>query len=104
MFAKLSTQALTVGKNENIKRVRDIPENIQNAFNQGHGSVFEHCQLNFIARNCSRVFTHEIVRHRAGTAFSQTSGRFVRGDSVDIVFDPILEPVRDLGIELQGKD
>ena len=26
----------------------------------------------------SRVFTHELVRHRAGSAFSQTSGRYVR--------------------------
>jgi thymidylate synthase (FAD) len=34
------------------------------------------------------------VRHRAGTAFSQTSGRYVRGDEFDIVFDPILEPVK----------
>jgi thymidylate synthase (FAD) len=47
------------------------------------------------------VYTHELVRHRTGTAFSQTSGRYVRGDSVDIVFDPILEPVREEALELQ---
>lgn len=94
LFAKLCYAALTLGKNDNISRIRDIPDNIRNAFDQGHGSVFEHASLNFVVRNCSRVFTHELVRHRAGTAFSQTSGRFVRGDSVDVVFDPILEPVR----------
>jgi thymidylate synthase (FAD) len=101
MFAKLCYASLTLGHNQNVTRVRDIPDNICNAFDQGHGSVFEHCQLNFIVRNCSRVFTHELVRHRVGTAFSQTSGRYVRGDSVDVVFDPILEPVRGEVLALQ---
>lgn len=39
--------------------------------------------------------THELVRHRAGTAFSQTSGRYVSIDSLDMVIDPILSPVLD---------
>jgi thymidylate synthase (FAD) len=94
MFAKLCYASLSLGKNKNITRVRDIPDNLRATFDAGHGSVFEHAQLNFIVRNCSRVFTHELVRHRVGTAFSQTSGRYVRGDEVDLVFDPILEPVR----------
>lgn len=93
-YAKLCYASLTLGKNANVTRVRDIPENLKACFDAGHLSVFEHAQLNFVVRNCSRVFTHELVRHRVGTAFSQTSGRYVRGDSVDIVFDPILEPVR----------
>lgn len=95
-YAKLCYASLTLGHNANIKRVRDIPDNLRACWEQGHGSVFEHCQLNFVVRDCSRVFTHELVRHRVGTAFSQTSGRYVRGDSVDIVFDPILEPVKHL--------
>jgi thymidylate synthase (FAD) len=94
-YAKLCYASLTVGHNDNITRVRDIPDNLRACWDQGHGSVWEHASLNFAVRDCSRVFTHEIVRHRAGTAFSQTSGRYVRGDSVDLVFDPILEPVRD---------
>lgn len=94
MMAKLCYASLSLGKNKNVTRIRDIPDNIINSFNQGHGSVFEHCQLNFIIRNCSRVFTHELTRHRTGTSYSQTSGRFVRSDEIDIVYDPILEPVR----------
>lgn len=94
-YAKLCYASLTVGKNANISRVRDIPDNLRACWEQGHGSVWEHVNLNFVVRNCSRVFTHEIVRHRAGTAFSQTSGRYVRGDTVNIVFDPILNPVRE---------
>ncbi len=93
-YAKLCYASLTLGHNDNITRIRDIPDNLKGCIEQGHGSVFEHCQLNFVTRNCSRVFTHELVRHRVGTAFSQTSGRYVRGDNVNIVFDPILEPVR----------
>lgn len=94
-YAKLCYASLTLGHNDNITRIRDIPDNIRAAFSQGHGSVFEHCQINFVVTNCSRVFTHELVRHRVGTAFSQTSGRYVRGDNVNIVFDPILDPVKE---------
>lgn len=49
-----------------------------------HGSVLEHASVTFFLVNVSRVVTHEIIRHRAGTAFSQTSGRYVRTDSVDM--------------------
>ena len=56
-------------------------------------SVFEHCYLNFVVTNCSRVFTHELVRHRVGTSFSQTSGRYVKSDKLDLVIDPILDPI-----------
>jgi thymidylate synthase (FAD) len=46
------------------------------------------------------VFTHELVRHRVGTAFSQTSGRYVRTDQLEFVLDPILEPVRNDVLEV----
>jgi len=53
-----------------------------------HGSVIEHSSVNFIFADVSRVFTHELVRHRAGTAISQESLRFVR--LTDIGFWPPL--------------
>lgn len=43
----------------------------------GHGSVLEHAVFNFIITGVSRSFTHELVRHRAGFAYSQLSQRFV---------------------------
>ena len=43
----------------------------------GHGSVIEHAVFNFIITGVSRSFTHELVRHRAGFAYSQRSQRFV---------------------------
>lgn len=47
-----------------------------------HGSVLEHTAVNLAFINVSRVFTHELVRHRAGAAYSQTSGRYVRTDEL----------------------
>lgn len=100
-FAKLCYASLSLGHNANITRVRGIEDNIKAVFDSGHGSILEHIQFNFIINNCSRVFTHELVRHRVGTAFSQTSGRYCRLDDIDLVFDPILEPVREDIMELQ---
>jgi thymidylate synthase (FAD) len=42
-----------------------------------HGSVFEHAVWTFIITGISRSLTHELVRHRAGFAFSQLSQRYV---------------------------
>ena len=43
----------------------------------GHGSVLEHAQWSFLIPGVSRSFTHELVRHRAGFAYSQLSQRYV---------------------------
>lgn len=95
-YAKLCYKSLTLGQNANVTRIRDIESNLNSIVETGHGSVFEHVQLNFVVRNCSRVFTHELVRHRVGTAFSQTSGRYVALENIDFVLDPILAPVEHI--------
>ena len=100
-YAKLCYASLTDKKNKNISKTRDIKSNILSILDSGHGSVLEHCQLNFVITNCSRVFTHELVRHRVGTAFSQTSGRYVRSDVLNLVIDPILEPIQNEVEELR---
>lgn len=51
-------------------------------------SVLEHCTANFIFLHVSRVLTHELVRHRVGTAISQESLRFVRLDDLDFWMPP----------------
>lgn len=89
-YAKLCYKSLSLGKNLNVNSIRGIENNLIGCFDRGHGSVFEHCNLNFITTDCSRVFTHELVRHRVGTAFSQTSGRYVAIDDIDIIADPLL--------------
>lgn len=43
---------------------------------RGHESVIEHSCLTVLFRDCSRGFTHELVRHRLAS-FSQESTRYV---------------------------
>jgi thymidylate synthase ThyX len=62
-YAKLCYASLSLGKNKNITKIRAIADNILGTVDSGHGSVFEHAQLNFVVRDCSRVYTHEQVRH-----------------------------------------
>jgi thymidylate synthase (FAD) len=89
-------KSLTKGKNANVVRTRDVADNLIHCFKVGHGSIFEHVGLNFTVTDCSRIFTHEQVRHRVGVAYSQTSGRYCRLDTIPLVWDPILDPVKEL--------
>ena len=67
------------GLNVNVTKVRtDQREYLRNILKSAHGSVLEHANYSFALRNVSRVATHEIVRHRAGAAYSQESLRYVR--------------------------
>lgn len=67
------------GLNPNVTRVReDSDEYLGNILSSLHGSVIEHANYSFVFQDVSRVFTHELVRHRAGAAYSQESMRFVR--------------------------
>jgi thymidylate synthase (FAD) len=89
-FAKLCYKSLVLGKNANVNRIRDVQDNLRNVIQTGHGSVLEHVWLNFVTTDCSRVFTHELVRHRVGTAFSQTSGRYCTVEDAELVLPPEL--------------
>ncbi|HEX2051357.1 MAG TPA: FAD-dependent thymidylate synthase [Actinomycetota bacterium] len=51
----------------------------------GHGSVLEHSTFSFLVYGVSRSTTHELVRHRAGMAFSQISQRYVSGSVLRFV-------------------
>jgi thymidylate synthase (FAD) len=83
------------GLNPNVTRVRtDQREYFANLLSSSHGSVLEHANWSFALRNVSRVFTHELVRHRAGSAFSQESLRYVRLTDIGFRVPPALEPIR----------
>lgn len=72
--------------NQNLTKVgtRTNEEYIsEGILKQKHGSVIEHSTVTFFLKDVSRVVTHELVRHRVGTAYSQTSGRYVRIDEID---------------------
>jgi len=89
------------GLNPNVTKVRtDQREYFANILRSAHGSVLEHANYSFAIRNCSRIFTHEIVRHRAGSAFSQESLRYVRLTDIGFRVPPALEPIRDQVISI----
>jgi thymidylate synthase (FAD) len=84
------------GLNPNVTRVRtDQREYFANILASAHGSVLEHASFSFALRNCSRVLTHELVRHRAGSAFSQESLRYVRLSDIGFRVPPALESMRE---------
>lgn len=49
---------------------------IRNLIDQGHESVLEHVNWTFLLVGVSRAFTHQLVRHRVGFAFSQLSQQY----------------------------
>ena len=84
------------GLNPNVTKVRtDQDEYFKNLLRSAHGSVLEHANYTLVFRSVSRVFTHELVRHRAGSAFSQESLRYVRLTDIGFRVPPALEPVRE---------
>lgn len=84
------------GLNPNVTRIRtDRRAYFANILASGHGSVLEHASYTFALRNVSRVATHEIVRHRAGSAFSQESLRYVRLADIGFRVAPALAPLRE---------
>ena len=79
VMGRICYRSFAPGLNPNVTKVREgNSDYIQNIVNVKHGSVLEHANVNFVFAGVSRVFTHELVRHRAGTAMSQESLRYVR--------------------------
>lgn len=66
----------------------DAQKYIDNILKSGHGSVLEHAQYTFLIWGVGRDFTHELVRHRSGCAFSQVSQRYVDGLTLRFVERP----------------
>jgi thymidylate synthase (FAD) len=63
---------------------------VGNLINQAHGSVLEHAVWDLLITGVSRSLTHELVRHRAGTAVSQLSQRYVDESTADFVEPEII--------------
>ena len=72
-------------KNPAKRNTRDYLENIKK---QGHGSVLEHANYSVLLEGVSRSLTHELVRHRAGFAYSQLSQRYVDESDAHFVVPP----------------
>ncbi len=75
---RLCYNSFVPGLNPNVTKIREGNRPyLRNILAQNHGSVLEHTSITFLFHNVSRVFTHELVRHRVGTAISQESLRYV---------------------------
>jgi thymidylate synthase (FAD) len=81
-------------KNPANRPTREYLENIKK---QGHGSVLEHANYSLLLEGVSRSLTHELVRHRAGFAYSQLSQRYVDESEAHFVMPPAI--IGDEGLE-----
>lgn len=76
---------------QSFKTGRKSPDFHRNIIKSGHGSTLEHANWTFIIAGVSRSFTHELVRHRAGFAYSQLSQRYVNSDDVAFIMPPAIQ-------------
>ncbi len=83
LAAKQCYMAFQPGLNPNVNKVRqDMVEYLDNVLKQRHGSVLEHSVFTFGINGCSRVFTGEMNRHRAGVGISERSMRYIRYENI----------------------
>ncbi len=80
---------------------RSTREYLENIKKQGHGSVLEHANYAILLEGVSRSLTHELVRHRAGFAYSQLSQRYVDESQAAFVVPPAM--VGDAALESAWK-
>lgn len=69
---------------------RTTHDYLVNILKQGHGSVLEHASYSLLLEGVSRSLTHELVRHRAGFAYSQLSQRYVDESEAAFVVPPAI--------------
>lgn len=78
---------LSVGDRQSTRSNREY---IQNLISMGHESVLEHISWTVLITGVSRAFTHQLVRHRAGFAFSQLSQQYHDENDSEVVEPPHL--------------
>jgi thymidylate synthase (FAD) len=86
-------------RNPASRATREYLENIKK---QGHGSVLEHANYSLLLEGVSRSLTHELVRHRAGFAYSQLSQRYVDESEANFVVPPAI--VGDESLEKEWRE
>jgi len=72
----------------------DVSGWIRELIRRGHGSPLEHSSYTFSVEGCSRVFTHQLVRHRIAS-YTQQSMRYSEG----YLRNQALEAAAIVGIE-----
>ncbi len=104
LAAKQCYMAFQPGLNPNVNKVRkDMLLYLDNVLKQRHGSVLEHAVFTFGINGCSRVFTGEMNRHRAGVGISERSMRYVRYTNIRFWMPECFRESTDDSIEITEK-
>jgi thymidylate synthase (FAD) len=91
LAGRLCYKSFGTDLNPNVTRVREGNASyMAGILTSKHGSVLEHAHDTFAFINVSRVFTHELVRHRPNN-FSQESLRFVRLDKLKMFYPSVFK-------------
>jgi thymidylate synthase (FAD) len=93
-LAEFAGRLCYMSQNNPAGRSTDIY--LENIKKQGHGSVLEHANYTILFEGVSRSLTHELVRHRAGFAYSQLSQRYVDESRAAFVVPPAIIGDADL--------
>ncbi|MDR5659929.1 FAD-dependent thymidylate synthase [Serpentinicella sp. ANB-PHB4] len=78
----------------NIAKIMDSIDGDQNSkfinmlAEMGHESPFEHINFTFAIEGVSRSLTHQLVRHRIGSSYSQQSQRYVKEGAFEYIIPP----------------
>lgn len=102
IMGRLCYKSWEPGLNPNVTRIRDDQAvYLGNVIESRHGSVTAHANFSFILSGVSRVFTHELLRHMAGTRanengdlsenISQESLRFVRVHDLSFMMPEVFD-------------
>lgn len=103
LYSRSCYRSFEVGLNPNVTRVRGSnQEHLENILKVGHTSVMEHAITHWMFCNVSRVFTHELVRHRVGVAISQESLRYVRLEDLSQWIPPCFADLPEAEIAFKG--
>ena len=78
-------------------KIGTVPDRIQKWMEVGHESMIEHACATFYIR-ASRVFTHELVRHRMAS-YSQRSQRYVKENEPRYIEPPEIKQRDESGQE-----
>lgn len=98
VMGRMCYRSFKPGLNANVTKVREgAKPYLENIIRSGHGSVLEHATDSYALFDTSRAVTHQMVRTRAGSSYSQESLHYVRVESIGTAFPDIFEahPRRD---------
>jgi thymidylate synthase (FAD) len=90
-YLSFGAESGVLGGHKSIPGRTTNEEYIANLLKVKHGSVLEHAVFTFLFEGISRALTHELVRHRAGFAYSQLSQRYVDESNIAFILPPEIE-------------